>query len=176
MEVEQSLSQRQGFSSEQFKIEIQNLPKFFGIGQMKKLLVKRLKVKPHKIKPCGPKATYMFMNFANEEDREDAITKLDGYEIKGKKLKAFKIRAAKDPMIKAKEKLEAENGKVVEMDIRPVRERILSVVCPLADKNYQQQLEIKKTAIEDILRQFREKFMRTNRFFKNHNIGKFFLK
>ena len=100
MEVEQSLSQRQGFSSEQFKIEIQNLPKFFGIGQMKKLLVKRLKVKPHKIKPCGPKATYMFMNFANEVDREDAITKLDGYELKGKKLKAFKIRAAKDPMIK----------------------------------------------------------------------------
>ena len=32
--------------------------------------------------------------------REDAITKLDGYELKGKKLKAFKIRAAKDPMIK----------------------------------------------------------------------------
>ena len=62
----------------------------------------------------------------------------------------------------------------MEMDIRPVRERILSVVCPLADKNYQQQLEIKKTAIEDILRQFREKFMRTNRFFKNHNIGKFY--
>ena len=58
---------------------------------MKKLLVKRLKVKPHKIKPCGPKATYMFMNFANEVDREDAITKLDGYELKGKKLKAFKI-------------------------------------------------------------------------------------
>ena len=74
----------------------------------------------------------------------------------------------------AKEKREAENGngKVEEMDVRPVRERILSVVCPLADKTYEQQLEIKKTAIVDILKQFREKFMRTNGFFRNHNIGK----
>ena len=74
----------------------------------------------------------------------------------------------------AKEKREAENGngKVEEMDVRPVRERILSVVCPLADKTYEQQLEIKKTAIGDILKQFREKFMRTNGFFRNHNIGK----
>ena len=107
-DVEQNLNQRQGFSSEQFKIEIQNLPKFFGIGQMKKLLVKKLQVKPHKLKPLGPKASYMFMNFANEIDREDAIAKLDGYELKGRKLKAFKIRAAKDPMIKAREKKEEE--------------------------------------------------------------------
>ena len=107
-DVEQSLNQRQGFSSEQFKIEIQNLPKFFGIGQIKKILVKKLQVKPHKLKPVGPKATYMFMNFANEIDREDAIAKLDGYELKGRKLKAFKIRAAKDPMIKAREKKEED--------------------------------------------------------------------
>ena len=107
-DVEQNLNQRQGFSSEQFKIEIQNLPKFFGIGQMKKLLVKKLQVKPHKLKPLGPKASYMFMNFANEIDREDAIAKLDGYELKGRKLKAFKIRAAKDPMIKAREKKEED--------------------------------------------------------------------
>ena len=107
-DVEQNLNQRQGFSSEKFKIEIQNLPKFFGIGQMKKLLVKKLQVKVHKLKPVGPKASYMFMNFANEIDREDAIAKLDGYELKGRKLKAFKIRAAKDPMIKAREKKEED--------------------------------------------------------------------
>ena len=37
----------------------------------------------------------------------------------------------------AKEKREAENGngKVEEMDVRPVRERILSVVCPLHSKH-----------------------------------------
>ena len=63
-----------------------------------------------------------------------AIAKLDGYKLKGKKLKAFKANAAKDPMLRKSEK------KDVEIDNRPAPERILSVACPLAEKSYAEQL------------------------------------
>ena len=49
------------FSSEDFKIELQNLPKYFGMGQMKKLINKKLKLNAHKLKPCG--SNYMFVCF-----------------------------------------------------------------------------------------------------------------
>ena len=62
-QVEQAVAYRQNFSSENFKIEIQNLPNFCGIGQMKKFLNKKLKLNTHKLKPCGPKKNYMFVCF-----------------------------------------------------------------------------------------------------------------
>ena len=126
-EVEQSLNERKVFSSEEFKIEIQNLPKFFGVGQIKKVLTNKLKLKFHKVKPVGHGAKYMFVNFSNEEEREEAIAKLDGYELKGNKLKAFKARAAKDPMVKAAE--DREEGKVNEVvDDRPITDEYMSIV------------------------------------------------
>ena len=49
------------FTSEIFKIEIQNLPRFYGIGQMKKLLNQKLKLNSCKLKPVGK--TFMFACF-----------------------------------------------------------------------------------------------------------------
>ena len=46
--LEQSLTKRTEFSSENFKIEVKHLPKFFGVGQMKKLLENKLQVKYHR--------------------------------------------------------------------------------------------------------------------------------
>ena len=46
-DVENLLTKREGFSSENFKIEVRNLPKYFGVGQMKKFLGK-MKLKFHR--------------------------------------------------------------------------------------------------------------------------------
>ena len=54
---------RQAAAGGVFRIEIQGLPKFFGMGQAKKLLNNKLKLKPHKLKPGGPKSRFMFVNF-----------------------------------------------------------------------------------------------------------------
>ena len=51
------------FSSENFKIEVNNLPKFCGHAQMKKLFGHKLKLSYHKLKPCGPGKNYMFICF-----------------------------------------------------------------------------------------------------------------
>ena len=53
---------REGFTSENFKIELNNLPKFFSVGQAKKLF-KNLGLQAHKFKPVGHNARYMFVNF-----------------------------------------------------------------------------------------------------------------
>ena len=45
----------------------------------------------------------MFVNFSNEEDRNKAISRIDGYDLKGKKLKAFVAQASKDPLKKIRE-------------------------------------------------------------------------
>ena len=76
-DLKQEINSRVGFTSEEFKIEINGLPRFFGVSDTKKLFA-RNELSYHKMKPCGKGATYMFVNFKNEEDREKAIAVLDG--------------------------------------------------------------------------------------------------
>ena len=76
-DLKQEINSRVGFTSEEFKIEINGLPRFFGVSDAKKLFA-RNQLSYHKMKPCGKGATYMFVNFKNEEDREKAIAVLDG--------------------------------------------------------------------------------------------------
>lgn len=83
-DLKQEINSRVGFTSEEFKIEINGLPKFFGVGDAKKLFA-RNKLSFHKMKPCGRGANYMFVNFKNEEDREKAIAVLDG--VQGERAK-----------------------------------------------------------------------------------------
>ena len=116
------------FSSEDFKIEVQNLPKFFGMGQMKKLFTNKLKLNPHKLKPCGPKANYMYICFKNEEDKQKALMVLDGFNFKGKNLRVKSIKGVSDPYFK-KNEFKVRNE---ETDSRPVAEKLQDAVCPFA--------------------------------------------
>ena len=85
-DLKQEINSRVGFTSEEFKIEINGLPRFFGVSDAKKLFA-RNELSYHKMKPCGKGATYMFVNFKNEEDREKAIAVLDGQN--GKQVKIY---------------------------------------------------------------------------------------
>ena len=128
------------FSSENFKIEVQNLPRFCGHSQLKKLFSNKLKLNFHKLKPCGPKANYMYICFKNEEDKEKALMVIDGFEFKGSKLRAKSSTKQKDPF----QKKAAEKESIV--DDRPVEERLRAAVCPLADDNYETQLSKKQSS------------------------------
>jgi len=130
------------FTSEVFKIEVQGLPRFFGVGQAKKIFNNKLNLKTHKIKPCGPNANYMFINFKNEEDREHAVRVLDGYEIRGNKLKAFKSKAAKDPYKKAREDQRA--NKEITPDTRSTVEKLQEAMVPYVKLSYEEQLAKKQ--------------------------------
>ena len=72
-------------------------------------------------------------------------------------MKAFKAKAAKDPMLKAKD---------VEEDTRPVLEQIKSAVCPLSNIPYEEQLEKKSQEVEKILSDVRREIVDQYKFLK----------
>ena len=76
---------------------------------------------------------------------------------RGGRLKAFKAKAAKDPMLKAME---------VEEDTRPVLEQIRSAVCPLSHLPYEEQLEKKSQDVEKILSDVRREIVELYKFLK----------
>ncbi|KAJ8959061.1 hypothetical protein NQ318_022317 [Aromia moschata] len=105
------------FSSENFKIEVKNLPKFYGINEFKKLLNDKLKLNSNKIKTTKRNSPYAFVCFRNAEDRENAIRVLSDYKWKGKQLQAMKAKPAPDPLVKKrKEHAESNCSKKVKID------------------------------------------------------------
>lgn len=60
------------FTSEIFKVEIQNLPKYIGFNDLKKFLNKH-GLNPHKIKLMG-KQTFAFVTFKNQVGFEDTFS------------------------------------------------------------------------------------------------------
>jgi len=146
------------FSSEDFKIEIQNLPKFFGMGQMKKLFTNKLKLNPHKLKPCGPKANYMYICFKNEEDKQKALMVLDGFDFKGRKLRAKSIKGVSDPYHK-KNEFKVRNE---EIDNRPVAEKLQDAVCPFAREAYEDQLAKKENEVNVLMKRLGSEISRNH--------------
>lgn len=143
-EAKTELSKRSEFSSEMFKIQLSNIPKGMHIGQIKKLL-KKWEINYHKLKPTGPKNKFMFINFANDEDRNKAIEKLNGLNYRGRILKAHLAQAAKDPFLKKKEDNEPE-------DTRPTLVRLLEAVCPLSGLSYDDQVQKKFDKCAEIMK------------------------
>ena len=160
--------QRKGFTSENFKIEINGLPKFFGVGEAKKLF-KKLGLKAHKFKPVGGKsAKYMFVNFSDDDEKLRAIKMIDGFKLKGSCLKAFSSNAAKDPLLKQRETnmgskdSEAEQSELAETIDKPASDRIAEAVCPLwvSCPIYEDQLKQKLNGVNKLMHKLRSECLR----------------
>jgi hypothetical protein len=68
------------FSSEIFKVQVQNLPKYCSIPDLKKYF-KRLNLTVCKIKKC-PEWSYAFITFYNEEEKQKGMTIIDATPLK----------------------------------------------------------------------------------------------
>jgi len=155
--VKEEDTEQKLFRSDDFKIEIQNLPKFFGMGQMKKLFNNKLKLNAHKLKPCGPRSTYMYVCFKNEEDKAKAIDVLDGFVLKNSKLRA---KAAKfvDPYKKKLKDLGSfeqslvDSGRPRVVDNRSTGEKLQDATCPLARESYDDQLANKQNEVTTLIK------------------------
>ncbi|CAG9773523.1 unnamed protein product [Ceutorhynchus assimilis] len=141
------------FSSENFKIEIKNLPKYYGISEFKKLLNQKLNLNSNKIKTPRRNSPYAFVCFRNEEDRDNAIEVLSKFKWKGNELKAAFAKPSADPLVaKRKGALEeCSDRKKAKTDDLSVEERIKLSTTPLADVDYQKQLESKQEQVKSIL-------------------------
>ncbi|TNN76379.1 tRNA (uracil-5-)-methyltransferase A [Liparis tanakae] len=142
------------FTSEIYKVEIRNLPKFTGFNDMKKFLA-RHSLNPHKVKLFG-KQTFAFVTFKNEEDRDKAMKMVHGMNWKGQVLSVRLAKPKEDPILR---KRKQEEGEVVggqppskrterDEEEEPFSVQIANVVTPLWNVPYEEQLKMKEQETE----------------------------
>lgn len=87
-ETETPVQDESLFTSEIFKIEIQNLPKVVGFAQIKKFIASK-DLKAIKVKQPPGNCSFAFVTFGSEEEREKALKVLNNAVFKGRTLQAF---------------------------------------------------------------------------------------
>ncbi|KAL4636058.1 hypothetical protein GN956_G13214 [Arapaima gigas] len=154
------------FTSEIFKVEIQNLPKFIGFNDLKKFLNKH-GLNPHKIKLFG-KQTFAFVTFKSQEERDKAMKAVHGMMWKGRVLSVRLAKPKADPILKKRKQEEEEttggNGQPEykrlagalasrgpDEEEEPLSRQIADVVTPLWQVPYEEQLKRKEKEVQAVL-------------------------
>lgn len=155
---------RDDFTSENFKIEIKQLPKFYGIAELRKLLNCKLKLNANKIKTPKRNSPYAFVCFRNEEDREKAIIILNEQKWKGKQLKAIKASAIPDPLIMKRIKEKSNKGiGCGEVTILEQEEQLKTSTIPYYNMVYEEQIKIKQEEIKKLLKKLGNDLLHHNK-------------
>ncbi|KAM9281857.1 tRNA (uracil-5-)-methyltransferase homolog A [Morus bassanus] len=156
------------FTSEIYKVEIQNLPKYIGFNDVKKFLAK-YGLSPHKIKLFG-KQTFAFVTFKSEEERDKAMRVLHGVLWKSRHLSVRLAKPKADPIAKKRKKEEeTEQGEVKRPALskasgeEPLSKQIADVVTPLWNVPYEEQLAKKKLECEQVLQKLTKEIGNNNR-------------
>lgn len=146
------------FTSEIYKVEIRNLPKFIGFNDLKKFLAKH-GLNPHKIKLFG-RQTFAFVTFKNEGERDKAMKMVHGMQWKGQVLTVRLAKPKVDPILR-KRKREGEEGAAggpppskraeVGEEEEPLGVQIANVVTPLWNVPYEEQLRRKEDEVVAVL-------------------------
>ncbi|XP_019557004.3 tRNA (uracil-5-)-methyltransferase homolog A [Aedes albopictus] len=146
-----------GFTSERFKIEIRNMPKYYGIAELKKFLNSELSLSTNKIKIIRPGCPFLFVCFRDEKGRQAAITTLNGYTWKNKKLQAFEAKPAPDPLVKRRNQASGADGKVTVKKRKTLEESVTA----LAYLSYEDQLVQKQSEMRNVLNKLGKEVWKT---------------
>ncbi|TKS77953.1 tRNA (uracil-5-)-methyltransferase -like protein A [Collichthys lucidus] len=154
------------FTSEIYKVEIRNLPKFVGFNDLKKFLAKH-SLNPHKIKLFG-KQTFAFVTFKNEEERDKAMKMVHGMQWKGQVLSVRLAKPKADPIQRKRKQEEGEGqppSKRTEGDEEeePLSVQIANVVTPLWNVPYEEQLRRKEQEVVGVLQRLAKEIGSTNK-------------
>ncbi|XP_050579632.1 tRNA (uracil-5-)-methyltransferase homolog A [Bombus affinis] len=146
--------ERADFTSEKYKIEVHGLPKYYGIGEFKKLLNEKLELQSCKIKPPKRSSGWLYVSFRNEENRRKAIEILNGILWKNCTLSAQIAKPAPDPFVKRR--LEEETTKKrlkLDKDDQniSIEDKVKLTTIPLWEMPYPSQLELKQKEMSLIL-------------------------
>ncbi|CAF2056760.1 unnamed protein product [Rotaria magnacalcarata] len=156
---------RDEYTSERFKLEINNLPKYFGFGDLKKKL-KQLGVNFVKIKvPKTPNHAYV--NFRNEEDKEKGLKLLTGWSFRGNRIEVSHAKPATDILFRTgkpkkndnKREHPAENPADADL---PDEVKIQNSATPLWNLSYAEQLAKKSTIVQEFLGGLEQKIKETS--------------
>lgn len=138
-------------TTEDNKMELLNLPAHTSFQIVKNLLERRFKIEAHKIRLASNKA---YLAFKTQEERDDAILKLNGQEWKGRKL-AAKATIARDDLLAKRRRVALDTDNVLSADSGQdetiTDEQINAQVCPLYSLEYPDQLKMKENMIRSVL-------------------------
>ncbi|XP_011300538.1 tRNA (uracil-5-)-methyltransferase homolog A [Fopius arisanus] len=156
---------REDFTSEKYKIEIQGLPKYYGMKELKNLLNNKLELDSSKVKPPKKGSGWLFVCFKSEEAVERAINTINGMTWKNCKLMARKAKPAPDPFIKRK--IESQNDsskkqKLEESETISPELQVKASTTPLWNIPYPKQLEIKFKEIRSVVEKLGQTIWKQN--------------
>ncbi|KAM9622995.1 tRNA (uracil-5-)-methyltransferase homolog A isoform 1-T2 [Trichechus inunguis] len=140
------------FTSEIFKLELQNVPRHASFSDVRRFLG-RFGLQPHKTKLFG-QPPCAFVTFRSAAERDKALRVLHGALWKGRPLSVRLARPKADPMAK-KRRREGEG--------EPPATHIADVVTPLWTVPYAEQLEQKRLECEQVLQRLAKEIGSTNR-------------
>lgn len=157
------------FTSEIFKVEIQNLPKYIGFNDMKKFLAKH-GLNPHKVKLFA-RQSFAFVTFKNVEERDKAMKMVHGMQWKGQVLSVRLAKPKVDPILKKRKQDEEDSqqgpppSKRQEADENeePFSVQIANVVTPLWNVPYNEQLKRKEQEVVGVLQKLAREIGDTNK-------------
>jgi len=152
------------FTSEMFKVIVNYIPANIRYGRFREHIRKVLGFHPKKVK-YNPNTNYAFVACSNEEERQKAISILDGLQWKNNTLECKPAAPARDPFVESQnnKRRQREDGndsskwkkpKLHEDDSRPAEERIVDVVCPYAKYTYEEQIKMKNEAMFSVTTNF----------------------
>ncbi|XP_012631998.1 tRNA (uracil-5-)-methyltransferase homolog A isoform X1 [Microcebus murinus] len=140
------------FTSEIFKLEMQNVPRHASFSDVRRFLG-RFGLQPHKTKLFG-QPPCAFVTFRSAAERDKALRVLHGTLWKGRPLSVRLARPKADPMAKRR-RLEGEGD--------PPATRVADVVTPLWTVPYTEQLERKRLECQQVLQKLAKEIGNTNR-------------
>uniref|UniRef100_A0A8C5KF25 tRNA (uracil-5-)-methyltransferase homolog A n=1 Tax=Jaculus jaculus TaxID=51337 RepID=A0A8C5KF25_JACJA len=140
------------FTSEIFKLELQNVPRHASFSDVRRFLG-RFGLQPHKTKLFG-QPPCAFVTFRSAAERDKALLVLHGALWKGRPLSVRLARPKADPMARKRRQ---------EGDSEPPATRVADVVTPLWAVPYAEQLERKRLECEQVLQRLAKEIGTTNR-------------
>uniref|UniRef100_A0A8C6HM34 tRNA (uracil-5-)-methyltransferase homolog A n=1 Tax=Mus spicilegus TaxID=10103 RepID=A0A8C6HM34_MUSSI len=140
------------FTSEIFKLELQNVPRHASFSDVRRFLG-RFGLQSHKIKLFG-QPPCAFVTFRSAAERDKALRVLHGALWKGCPLSVRLARPKADPMARKRRQ---------EGDSEPSVTQIADVVTPLWTVPYTEQLEQKRLECERVLQKLAKEIGNTNR-------------
>ncbi|XP_021040942.1 tRNA (uracil-5-)-methyltransferase homolog A isoform X1 [Mus caroli] len=140
------------FTSEIFKLELQNVPRHASFSDVRRFLG-RFGLQSHKIKLFG-QPPCAFVTFRSAAERDKALRVLHGALWKGCALSVRLARPKADPMARKRRQ---------EGDSEPPVTQIADVVTPLWTVPYTEQLEQKRLECERVLQKLAKEIGNTNR-------------
>uniref|UniRef100_A0A8D1KKW5 tRNA (uracil-5-)-methyltransferase homolog A n=1 Tax=Sus scrofa TaxID=9823 RepID=A0A8D1KKW5_PIG len=143
------------FTSEIFKLELQNVPRHASFSDVRRFLG-RFGLQPHKTKLFG-QPPCAFVTFRSAAERDKALCVLHGALWKGRPLSVRLARPKADPMARKRQREDEGEPPASQATC------IADVVTPLWTVPYAEQLERKRLECEQVLQKLAKEIGNTNR-------------